>query len=135
MTPKERWEAWWSWIAVMPTTNLKLFSVMTLDWATAFVTYYMFIRRIEPSGAYDAWLVFLAGLNGFAVGQFGVKRSTDMGYAAAKNSGQPDIKISGNQPDVTIEQTAAAPAAAEPDPVVAVMAPAKKAPVVDTRDD
>lgn len=86
-----------------------------MDWATAFVSYFMFLKKIEPTTAYDAWLVFLGALNGFAIGGFGIKRVTDIDYQSAKNAQPPDQPQVTVQPPSTVVVNPVQPASPVPD--------------------
>lgn len=96
---QEKWTVFWSWINTIPMVQVKAFSVMMMDWVTMFATFFAWMYNKELNTTYDAWLVFLAGLNGFALGAYGVKRSTDIDYAQAKNPPSPIVNV---QPPSTV---------------------------------
>lgn len=87
-----------------PFTNIKSLNALLLADGTALFLMISAIRRIEvDQGVLDAWLIFLAGMIGFAMVGAGVKRAT---YKPAPP----------NPPD--IEDIAATTATPSPDKVL-----------------
>ena len=64
-------------IADMPMTNVKSLNALFLTNGTALFLFVAAWRRVEINqGIMDSWLIFLAGLIGFAVAGAGIKRAT-----------------------------------------------------------
>ena len=66
-----------SWIGSLPTTNARIAVTLACTVATC--------ARVVATGWHpdEAWLLFLAGMSGIDVAQFGVKRVTQVEYKAA----------------------------------------------------
>ena len=67
-----------SWIGSLPTTNARI--AVTLACTAATCVKVVASREWHPD---EAWLLFLAGMSGIDVAQFGVKRVTQAEYRSA----------------------------------------------------
>ena len=67
-----------SWIGSLPTTNARI--AVTLACTAATCVKVVASREWHPD---EAWLLFLAGMSGIDVAQFGVKRVTQAEYKSA----------------------------------------------------
>ena len=66
-----------SWLGQLPTTNARI--VVTLACTLATCVRVVVAREWHPD---EAWLLFLAGMSGIDVAQFGVKRVTAAEFKA-----------------------------------------------------
>jgi hypothetical protein len=75
----------WEFLAKMPAVNVKLAFAMLLAAATAVK---VLAFNWEPT---ILWLGFVSAWDGIALGQYAIKRSTDIGYAKAKTEPVPEV--------------------------------------------